>query len=125
MSRFGTIVNCIDGRVQEHVSAWTRKQYLLDYTDVVTEPGPDRAITSGRPEQVQSIRSRIEVSIRAHRSNVIVIAGHEDCAGNPVEKAEHLRQIRAAVNVIRDWNLPVTIAGVWVDTQGTVEVVSI
>jgi hypothetical protein len=125
MSRFGTIVNCIDGRVQEPVSAWTRNQYLLDFADVVTEPGPDRAITSGTAEQVQSIRSRIEISIRAHHSNVVVIAGHEGCAGNPVEKAEHLRQIQASVDVVRRWNLPVTIAGVWVDAQGAVEVVSI
>ncbi len=125
MDRFGTIVNCIDGRVQEPVSRWTKQQYLLDFADVITEPGPDRALSSGSSSLLESIKSRVEISIRAHRSNVVVIAGHYDCAGNPVDEAEHRRQIRAAADIIRGWNLSVTIAGLWVDEHWAVQVVTI
>ncbi|HEX6970067.1 MAG TPA: carbonic anhydrase, partial [Micromonosporaceae bacterium] len=38
-----------------------------------------------------------EVSRRAHGSGTLVVAGHADCAGNPVSDDEHRAQLRRAV----------------------------
>jgi hypothetical protein len=54
-----------------------------------------------------------------------VIVGHYDCAGNPVTEEEHRSQVQKAIDVIKSWNFPVReIAGVWIGSDWTVELVS-
>jgi len=55
---------------------------------------------------------------------VVALAGHHDCAANPVPAAAHWEQIREGLQVIRFWNLPVTVIGLWVNEHWQVEVVS-
>lgn len=64
------------------------------------------------------------ISINAHHSGAIVVAGHYDCAGNPVSKEEHLRHIKRCVEVIKSWKLPVRVVGLWVNEQWEVDVVA-
>jgi hypothetical protein len=124
LARFGTAINCIDGRVQEPVTRWLKETYLLDYVDMVTEPGPDAALASGSAEAVEALRAKVAVSLTAHGSNVVAIAGHHDCAGNLVSREEHLEQIRRAMQAIRLWGFATTVAGLWVDEAWSVEVVT-
>ena len=44
--RFGTAVNCMDGRVQEPVLAWLKERYELEHVDMITEAGPDKALAA-------------------------------------------------------------------------------
>jgi hypothetical protein len=120
--RFGTAMNCIDGRVQEPVSQWLRATYHLDYVDVITESGPDQALLSGA-ETVEQIKSKVLISMKLHGSSVVALAGHHDCAGNPVSKEDHWEHIRRSLQVIRLWNLPMTLVGLWVNERREVEVV--
>ena len=85
-SKFATAISCIDGRVQKPVTEWMRTHFNVDYVDMITEPGPDKALTQGPVEVVESIRRKVLVSITAHYSSVIAVVGHHDCAGNPVRK---------------------------------------
>jgi len=124
MARFGTAINCIDGRVQEPVRLWAAENFQLDYVDVVTEPGPDKALAHGPVATIESIRSRVKISIEAHRSNLIIIAGHHDCAANPVCKEAHLDDIKTSLQVIRLWNFSTSVVGLWVDEQGRIEVIA-
>jgi hypothetical protein len=113
--KFGTAINCMDGRVQLPVISWMKETYSLDYVDTITEPGPDKIVAAGDSTQLESIRSRVAISVKAHGSDIIIIVGHHDCAGNPVAEAEHQGQIEKAINVIKSWNFPVReIVGVWV-----------
>lgn len=72
-----------------------------------------------------SIKSKVEISVNAHGSKIIVIAGHFDCAGNPVSKQEHLLQIRKALKVIQGWKLNGVqkIIGIWIEDNKEIEVV--
>jgi len=72
---------------------------------MVTEPGPDKALTRGTVEVVESIRRKVEVSMTAHHSSVIAVVGHHDCAGNPVSKEEHLEQIKKCIEVVASWGI--------------------
>lgn len=124
MARFGTVINCIDGRVQEPVARWLKETYQLDFVDVITEPGPDRALAEGRGEIMDAIKAKAGVSIHAHRSNVLALAGHHDCAGNPATPDEHRRQIESAIGALRLWNFAVTLVGLWINDEWQVEVVA-
>ncbi|MGB2662026.1 MAG: carbonic anhydrase, partial [Candidatus Omnitrophota bacterium] len=64
---------------------------------------------------IGSIKRCTLISVEKHKSKIVIIAGHHDCAANPVEEEEHYRQIKEAVKNIKEWNLEVDVYGVWVD----------
>lgn len=40
--RFGTALNCIDGRAQILVISWVKESFGVDYVDMIIEPGMDK-----------------------------------------------------------------------------------
>lgn len=113
--KFGTAINCMDGRVQIPVVEWLKKQYGVDYVDMITEPGPERLLAEDKDRiSIESIRKRLEISVIRHNSNVVAIVGHQDCAGNLADKETQLRQISNAIKTVQSWNLRVQIIGLWV-----------
>jgi carbonic anhydrase len=120
--KFGTAINCMDGRVQLPVTNWMKSKFGLDYVDMITEPGPEKLISQGSHEHLKSVRTRVEISVNAHGSKVILVAAHHDCAGNPVTKEEHIRQVKDSLKLIKSWGLPVRdVIGVWINDHWTVE----
>ena len=89
--------------------------------DTVTVPGPDNVLTQGTPEQIAALRGPVEISVRAHGSQTVVVAGHYDCAAFPADREAHAAAIRAAVNVVRGWGLPVVVVGLWVNDRWEIE----
>lgn len=118
---FGVAVTCIDGRVQRPITYWIRERYGLDYVDIVSEPGPDKLLAEGWPSDVVSIKNKVAFSVTHHRSGLIAISGHHDCAGNPATPEEHLAQIRRAMRLIRSWGLPAEVIGLWVNEHWEIE----
>jgi hypothetical protein len=122
--KFGTAINCMDGRAQLPVIEFLKQKYSLDYVDMITEPGPDKMLSMGKSEQIESIKSRVLISVNAHGSEIILIAAHDDCAGNPVSKEEHIKEVKDCIKIIRSWQLPVkTIIGAWINEKWTLELV--
>jgi hypothetical protein len=120
---FATVVNCIDGRAQGPVSDWIKINCQASFVDTITTPGPDKLLSSGPHSKVDHVREAIEISVTKHHSWAVVVAGHYDCAANPVSDDEHKRQIHAALDVARSWKLPVRIVGLWVNEWWQVEVI--
>lgn len=118
---FVTAVNCMDGRVQRPVFDWLQDRYGVDYVDMVTEAGPNKVLLEGSTDEVQSIRSKIEVSLNVHGSKVIAIAGHYNCAGNPVTKDVKWEQTRKSVAILKRWYEHVEVIGLWVNENWEVE----
>ena len=113
---FAAAVNCIDGRVQEPVIELVRDRFRVDHVDMITHPGPDRVLSESRdPGIIASIKERVMISLEKHGSKVIVIAGHHDCAANPAGEEEHKKQIREAVDNVKNWGMDADVFGVWVD----------
>lgn len=113
---FGTAINCIDGRVQEPVTELMKEMFGVDYVDVITEPGPDKVLFDNIDSAIiESIKKRVLISAEKHGSKVIVVAGHHDCAVNPVSEQDHKTHIRGAVKTINGWGLGSEAHGVWVD----------
>ena len=111
--KFSTSISCMDGRIQIPLSAWIKENYSADYVDTITEPGVDKIIAAD--SDLQSIKAKVGISINAHKSDLVVVSGHYDCAANPVSDEEHIAQIKNAVEVISSWNTGAKVVGVWVD----------
>ena len=119
--KFATSISCIDGRIQLPLAKWIKENYSVDYVDAITEPGVDKNVT--RDSIIESIKSKARISIRAHKSELIVFSGHHECAANPVSAKEHIEFIKKGVNVISSWNLGAKVVGVWVDDSWNVNTV--
>jgi hypothetical protein len=84
--RFGTAINCIDGRTQEPVIDFMKQKYDIDGVDMVTFPGVDGVISNGEnSDKIVFIRNAVSLSIEKHHSRIIAVVGHFDCAGNFLE----------------------------------------
>ena len=120
---FATAINCMDGRTQRPVMDWLTDRFKVDHVDAITDPGVDKILTAGTPEQIESIKKRVLISVNGHGSGHIAIVGHHDCAGNPVSEEEHRRMTKEAVEVVAGWDLPVRIFGLWIGEDWTIEVI--
>ena len=120
--KFATSICCMDGRIQLSMNDWIKKNYSVDYVDTITEPGVDKKICQSI--DVEQIKSKAEISIHKHKSGVIVVSGHHDCAGNPVSKEEHISQIKQDIQIIKSWNFDVPVVGIWFNENWDVEKIS-
>lgn len=111
--KFATSISCMDGRIQIPLAKWIKENHSVDYVDAITEPGVDKKVADD--SDLESIKAKVGISINAHKSKLIVVSGHYDCAGNPVSNEEHISQIKKGVQVISSWNLDAKVIGVWVD----------
>ena len=86
---------------------------------LITEPGVDKTVACDDCD-LGPIRGKVEISINAHKSEVVVVSGHHDCAGNPVPAEKHISQIKKGVETISSWGLGVEVIGAWVDETWSV-----
>jgi carbonic anhydrase len=121
--KFATAITCIDGRVQQPISDWMKLNTNLQYVDLVTEPGPDKVLSSGPANLVEDILRRVAFSVRHHQSPVVAVTGHYDCAANDADKAEHFDQILDGVRVVLSRQLNVRVLGLWLNEWNSVELV--
>ena len=87
---FATAINCMDGRVQKPVFNFICANYGVDFIDMITEPGPIKILSENHDKfTIESLRLKTALSIDKHKSNLIAIIGHHDCAGNPVHACSY------------------------------------
>ena len=122
MKKFASAVNCMDGRVQEPVINYLKSNYKVDYVDMITEPGPDKIIAEDSDKyKMNSIKQRLDISVNGHGSKIIVMVGHTNCAGNPVDKETHIAQTLQSAATIKSWFPEVKIIPVWIGDDWVVE----
>ena len=117
----GTAINCIEVRFHLPVIRWMKDALQLDFVDILSEPGVVKILSNGTETEIECIRSKTCGSIESHGSDIIAVVGHDNCSANPASHQEQLRQIKKAKQVVRDWNLPVEVVGLWVGKNYQVE----
>jgi len=115
--RFGTAINCMDGRAQEPVIGYMQDNFGVRYVDMITEPGPNRILSEGKEAGIiESLRKRVEISVKKHNPRIIAIVGHYDCAGNPGTEEVQRGDLRRAVKAVSSWGFPVKkVIALWLD----------
>ena len=122
--RFGTAINCIDGRTQEVVIDYMKRKYNIDGVDMVTFPGVDGLFSNEQNSaEIALIRRSVSISIERHGSKIIALVGHYDCAGNPGDREHHNKHIRRAMQEVSSWNLNAQAIGLYVNEKREIEVV--
>ena len=115
----------MDGRVQLPVIQYLQKRCNVDFVDSVTEAGPNLILSEARNNSlVQSILSRVEISVEHHGSVGIAVVGHHGCAGNQAPRNEQVVHIQNAVRILRQRYENVEVTGLWVDSRWDVHEVS-
>ena len=117
--KFATSITCMDGRIQIPIIEWIKANYDVDYVDTITEPGVDKKISD--ISVFESIKTKAGISINAHKSSMIFVSGHYDCAGNPVSDDAHKSDIRKGVEMIKKWHSEIPVVGLWVNGNWDVE----
>ena len=82
--KFVTVINCMDGRAQVPVIEYMQQRFNIDYVDMITEAGPNKILSECKATDViESLKKKVAISVYKHNSQIIAVAGHYDCAGNP------------------------------------------
>ncbi len=119
---FCTVINCMDGRIQLPVITYLQKRFNTKYVDSITEPGPNLVLSKQSDSYlVESILTRLKISIEKHNSVSVAIVGHHDCAGNPAKKDEQIQHIKESIRHIRKQYEDLEIIGLWVDENWEVQ----
>ncbi len=121
--RFATVLGCMDGRSVVAIASFLKNEYSVDYPDMITAPGMDLVCGSCDSSTLDEFKRRVvSISVGHHGSRIVAVAGHEDCAGNPVSPEEHAKEIKDDVAMVSKWELPegTTVLGLWVapDAEG-------
>lgn len=112
---FFTSVGCMDGRVQEPVAQYGRQKFGALFADTITEAGLVGVLSHAEQSLLDSIKNKVQISLEKHHSKGIIVHGHEDCAGNPVDDEKHLDDVRRSVEIIKGLiNSQVPVIGVFV-----------
>jgi hypothetical protein len=121
--KFGTAINCIDGRVQYPVLDYLNKHFDLEFFDAPNEAGPLHILTDRSDQcRLNSLKEQIRVSVEEHGSRLIALVGHHDCAGNPVTREIQEKQINNALAYLRRvFGKHILYVGLYVNEQWKVE----
>ena len=119
----GTLINCIDGRIQYPVMDYLRNNYDLAYFDSITEAGPLKILTERTDKcRLFSLKEQISTSLEDNGSTFIAIVGHYDCKDNPLERAEQEKQMDQALGYLGNaYGEKITYVGLYVNDKWKVE----
>jgi len=113
---FFTVINCMDGRVQLPVINYIMENYGVEYVDSITEPGPIRLLSiQADGGKIESMLDKVRISLNVHNSKGLALVGHYDCAGNPANKEEQLKQLEESRALLRQHFDSVPTVLLWVD----------
>jgi hypothetical protein len=85
----------MDGRVQEPILHYGQQKFGVKYADTITEAGLVGLLAKNDVDSVLlgSLKKKILISLEKHHSKGIIVHGHEECAGNPVEDEQHKKDV--------------------------------
>jgi len=106
----------MDGRTQDAVRDYIKKNYGVDFVDMVTEPGPNKILAENiNTPIVENIKKRVGISVEHHGAKILAIVGHFGCAGNPTEREEQIQHLHQAKKTVESFGFNIKIILLWVN----------
>jgi hypothetical protein len=119
---FCAAINCLDGRTQLPVINFLMKRFDAQYVDMITDAGPLGILHDGPDSpRAAAIFDQVGISMAAHDTRQLAIAGHFDCKGNPVPRETQLEQLTKVVAEFRERFSELEIIGLFVGDGGVIE----
>lgn len=101
---FFTSIGCMDGRVQDAIAQYGRDKYGVKYADTITEAGIVGILANNPSKEfLEDLKKKVLISVEKHHSKGILVHGHQECAGNPVEDEKHKEDTLTAAREIRNF----------------------
>jgi hypothetical protein len=121
--KFGTVINCTDGRVQYPVMDYLKSHFEIDYFDAANEAGPMKTLTKQSDKcRLITLKEQIRTSLEDHGSKTIVLVGHHDCTDNPGDRTFQENQMDASLDYLRRaFGTDITYVGLYVNEAWEVE----
>jgi carbonic anhydrase len=120
MKEFGSVLNCMDGRVQRKVSDYLTATFGVRFVDTITSPGMVQHVAAQTP-RTEGVLADLRISLEKHGSAHIGVAAHSDCAGNPVADKTQKDQVGAAMARLAEVFPETQVVGLWVNDRWIVE----
>jgi hypothetical protein len=112
---FVTSIQCMDGRIQEPIFNFIKREYDIKFVDVITEPGPCKILSQNVEKTlINSIYNRLSISLNNHGSKIIFISGHYDCVGNPVSKDIQIEQLNKSEKILHQKFPNLKVVKLWI-----------
>lgn len=120
--KFGTVINCTDGRVQYPVMDYLKNNFNVDFFDSANEAGPLKTLTKNSEKcRLITLKEQIRTSLEEHGSKIIVLVGHHDCNDNPGDRAFQEKQLDESLDYLqRSFGTGITYVGLYVNEAWTV-----
>jgi hypothetical protein len=102
--RFATLVGCMDGRGQRAAARLARRLTGGNKPDTITEAGIVGllAVDTVDPALIDGISLKVkDVSVGKHKSKGVLVWGHTECAGNPVDDQKHIQDVYVATQRVK------------------------
>lgn len=121
--KFGTVINCTDGRVQYPVLDYLKNNFDIDFFDSANEAGPLRTLTKKSDKcRLITLKEQIRASLEDHESKFIALVGHHDCTDNPGERTFQEDQLDQSLDYLqRAFGTGITYLGLYVNEWWEVE----
>ena len=120
MRDFGTVLICMDGRIQRKVADYLLTVFGVRNLDTITAAGMIRHIASDT-DRTPIVLGDLDVSVDKHGSKNIAVVAHHDCAGNPTSDKVQRDQIVEATSRMEERHPDAEVVGLWVDRNWTIE----
>jgi hypothetical protein len=112
----------MDGRIQEPTIKFLKEKYNTQFVDTITEPGPCKILAERTNKTLlQTLKTRIDISVHKHGSKLIAISGHHDCAGNPVSEEIQKEEVLSAILYLKKDYPEVEFIGLWIGEDWVVK----
>jgi len=116
--KFTTVINCMDGRIQQAVIEYMQKKYDSLYVDMITAAGPCKMLAEDKKTTIiKDLKYRTTVSVEKHFSKVVAVVGHFDCALIQKPDSEQQELLKESVLKVSAWFDDVEVIGLWVSSE--------
>lgn len=111
----------MDGRCQEAVWVFGKNKFSAQYPDTITEAGLVGVLSRNPSKEfLTGLKAKIEISTKKHHSKGIIVYGHQDCAGNPVDDEVHKSNVQTSVKLVQSFVDPsIAVVGLFVKRGST------
>lgn len=120
MEKFGTVLQCMDGRPHRKVADYLTTSFGVRHLDSITTAGTVRHLVE-ETEQTRTLLSNLAISLDRHGSGQVAVVAHHDCAGNPVPDMTQKNQVARAMTHLGELYPDVEVVGLWLNEHWIVE----